>query len=133
MRKKSAWNISPANSLWMKFFKIPGVGSVVGGLLIKGVLTEDTAMRIGPLQDGSFYPVKVQSIHRNRAPCRVVRAGQSASLAFSQDGNQPVFRSGMILLHKNVDLVEPYGSWFFQVSVTNISIKMYQSTLTLRV
>lgn len=123
----------PSEFIVDEIFKIPGVGSVVGGLLIKGVLTEDTAMRIGPLQDGSFYPVKVQSIHRNRAPCRVVRAGQSASLAFSQDGNQPVFRSGMILLHKNVDLVEPYGSWFFQVSVTNISIKMYQSTLTLRV
>lgn len=106
----------PSEFIVDEIFKIPGVGSVVGGLLIKGVLTEDTAMRIGPLQDGSFYRVNVQSIHRNRAPCRVVRAGQSASLAFSQDENQPVFRSGMSLLHENVDLVEPYGSWFFQVS-----------------
>lgn len=112
----------PSEFIVDEIFKIPGVGSVVGGLLVKGVLTEDTEMRIGPLQDGSFYPVNVQSIHRNRAPCRVVRAGQSASLAFSQNDKLPVFRSGMILLHKNVDLVEPYGSWFFQVSSTQINL-----------
>lgn len=111
----------PSEFLVDEIFKIPGVGSVVGGLLIKGVLTEDTKMRIGPLQDGSFYPVNVQSIHRNRAPCRIVRAGQSASLAFSADNNLPVLRSGMILLCPNtinVDLGEPFGSWFFQVSVS---------------
>lgn len=108
----------PSEFIVDEIFKIPGVGSVVGGLLVKGVLTEDTAMRIGPLQDGSFYPVNVQSIHRNRAPCRVVRAGQSASLAFSHDSDLPVLRSGMILISlKDIDLVEPYGSWFFQVCV----------------
>lgn len=106
----------PSEFIVDEIFKIPGVGSVVGGLLVKGVLTEDTAMRIGPLQDGSFYPVNVQSIHRNRAPCRIVRAGQSASLAFSHDTDLPVLRSGMILIsNKDIDLVEPYGSWFFQV------------------
>lgn len=111
----------PCEFLVDEIFKIPGVGSVVGGLLIKGVLMEDTKMRIGSLQDGSFYPVNVQSIHRNKAPCRIVRAGQSASLAFSHDDNLPALRSGMVLLCANEnatnnDLVEPFGSWFFQVS-----------------
>lgn len=111
----------PSEFIVDEIFKIPGVGSVVGGLLVKGLLTEDTAMRIGPLQDGSFYPVNVQSIHRNRAPCRVVRAGQSASLAFSHDTDLPVLRSGMILVsHKDIDLVEPFGSWFFQVCLRRI-------------
>lgn len=110
----------PCEFLVDEIFKIPGIGSVVGGLLIKGVLTEETQMQIGPLQDGSFYPVTVQSIHRNRAPCRMVRAGQSGSLAFIQNENLPPLRSGMILLHANqstpnIDLVDPYGSWFFQV------------------
>lgn len=115
----------PCEFIVDEIFKIPGVGSVVGGLLVKGVLTEDTAMRIGPLQNGRFYPVNVQSIHRNRAPCRIVRAGQSASLAFSHDADLPVLRSGMILIsHKDIDLVEPYGSWFFQVSVAIANILM---------
>lgn len=110
----------PCEFLVDEIFKIPGVGSVVGGLLTKGVLMEDTKMRIGPLQDGSFYSVNVQSIHRNKAPCRIVRAGQSASLAFSHDVNLPNLRSGMVLLcanenESNTDLAEPFGSWFFQV------------------
>lgn len=113
----------PCEFLVDEIFKIPGVGSVVGGLLSKGVVIEDTQMQIGPLQNGSFYPITVQSIHRNRAACRMVRAGQSASLAFLQDENLPPIRPGMILLptHQNpsnVDLVEPYGSWFFQVCIT---------------
>lgn len=112
----------PCEFIVDEIFKINGVGSVVGGLLVKGVITEDTQMRIGPLQDGSFYPVTVQSIHRNRVPCRMVRAGQSASLAFNQDENVPPLRSGMILLHSNqyapiADHMEPYGSWFFQVYI----------------
>lgn len=116
----------PTEFIVDEIFKIPGVGSVVGGLLIKGMLIEDTEMRIGPLQDGAFHTVNVQSIHRNRAPCRVVRAGQSASLAFTQNDNLPVLRSGMILLHSNpstpnVDVVEPFGSWFFQVRTNEIN------------
>lgn len=112
----------PCEFIVDEIFKIPGIGPVVGGLLVKGVLTEGTQMRIGPLQNGSFHPVTVQSIHRNRAPCRMVRAGQSASLAFIQNENLPSLRSGMILLYTNpnapmVELAEPYGSWFFQVSV----------------
>lgn len=97
-----------------EIFNITDVGPVVGGLLVKGVLTENMRMRIGPSQDGSFCPVTVQTIHRNKAPCRVVRAGQSASLSFAQDQQLNCLRSGMILLP---DLCgeEPFGSTFFQV------------------
>lgn len=46
--------------------------------------------------------------------------GQSASLAFTHDPNLPILRSGMILVsNKDVDLVEPSGSWFFQVCLLN--------------
>lgn len=36
---------------------------------------------IGPLYSGEFETVQVASLKRNRASCRVVRAGQSASVA----------------------------------------------------
>lgn len=125
----------PCEFLVDEIFKIPGVGSVVGGLLIKGVLMEDTKMRIGPLPNGSFHSLNVQSIHRNKAPCRIVRAGQSASLAFSQDDNLPALRSGMVLLCANEnpsnsnDLVEPFGSWFFQVMIFFIFEKKKKKTI----
>lgn len=128
----------PCEFLVDEIFKIPGVGSVVGGLLIKGVLMEDTKMRIGPLPNGSFHSLNVQSIHRNKAPCRIVRAGQSASLAFSQNDNLPVLRSGMVLLCANEnpsnsnDLVEPFGSWFFQVMICFIFEKLIEFCIYLK-
>jgi len=38
----------------------------------------------GPLQDGSFEPVVVNSIQRNRVPCLTVKGNQAASLGKQQ-------------------------------------------------
>ncbi|XP_026480874.1 GTP-binding protein 2-like [Ctenocephalides felis] len=96
-------------------FKVAEVGNVVGGLLVCGVLTEGSKMLIGPLNDGSFMPVTVQSLHRNRAPCRVVRATQSASLGLSIE--PPGLRSGMVLLPMHG---QPRGTYFFQAYISVI-------------
>lgn len=98
-----------------EIFKVSEVGLIVGGLLVKGIITEYMAMKIGPLSDGSFLSVNIHSIHRNKAPCRAVRAGQVASLAFvKQQQNLSMLRSGMVLLPDNMNEV-PFGSLFFQV------------------
>ena len=68
---------------------------------------------VGPLNDGQFLPVTVQSVHRNKAPCRVVRASQSASLGLNQA--VPGLRSGMVLLSPES---KPAGCLFFQVSTS---------------
>ncbi|XP_067619613.1 GTP-binding protein 2 [Eurosta solidaginis] len=99
-----------------EIFRVNGVGPVVGGLLVKGVLTENMQMKIGPLLDGSFHTVNVQTIHRNKAPCRVVRAGQSASLSFTPKQTLPPLRSGMTLLGDSDE--EPYGTLLFQAEVS---------------
>lgn len=96
-------------------FRVPEVGTVIGGLLTKGVITERTKLQIGPFNDGSFRPVLVQSIHRNKAPCRVVRASQSASLSLSVD--IPGLRTGMVLLSME-DKEKPSGCLFFQATVS---------------
>ncbi|EEB16335.1 GTP-binding protein, putative [Pediculus humanus corporis] len=93
-------------------FRIPEVGTVVGGLLIRGVVVEGTKLLIGPFDDGYFKPVKVQSIHRNKTPCRMVRASQSASLSFTPE--IPGLRNGMILVSPEL---KPAGSIFFQATV----------------
>nr|CAD7260178.1 unnamed protein product [Timema shepardi] len=80
-------------------FRVPEIGTVIGGLLTKG-----------PLDDGKFLPVLVQSIHRNKVPCRVVRASQSASLGLNKC--VPGLRAGMVLLSTSG---EPTGCFFFQV------------------
>ncbi|CAB3258088.1 unnamed protein product [Arctia plantaginis] len=73
---------------------------VVGGLLAKGFLCEGDTVILGPLEDGSFAPVVVRSIYRNRAPVGGVRAGACASVGLA--GGAP--RAGMIkqLIEQNI-------------------------------
>lgn len=49
----------------------------------RGILREADQLLIGPSLDGGFHAVTVTSVKRNRAPCRVVRAGQAATVALS--------------------------------------------------
>uniref|UniRef100_T1IIR6 Tr-type G domain-containing protein n=1 Tax=Strigamia maritima TaxID=126957 RepID=T1IIR6_STRMM len=83
-------------------FRVPDVGFVVGGLLTKGIIREEDELTIGPTDDGKYLKCTVHSVHRNRRPCRVVRAGQSATLALKNcDILTP--RRGMVLLSTNVN------------------------------
>lgn len=93
-------------------FLVSDVGQVMGGLLTKGVIREGSKLSIGPMNDGSFKPVCVQSIHRNKVPCRVVRAGQSA--AISLNCKIPNLRRGMVLLQPGIPTTACY---FFQATV----------------
>lgn len=79
-----------------ELFDVPGVGTVAGGLVTQGIITEGLRLNVGPTEDGSFLPVVIMSIKRNRAGCRLVRATQSAALAL----NVPVgmLRRGMCLV-----------------------------------
>ncbi|KAF7268512.1 GTP-binding protein 2 isoform X2 [Rhynchophorus ferrugineus] len=94
-------------------FRAGELGQILGGLLTKGVITEGTPMQIGPMKDGSFQDVSVKSIHRNRVPCRMVRAGQSAAICLDTYING--LRNGMVLIAKGQNA---YGSLFFQASVS---------------
>ena len=77
-------------------FDVPGVGTVVGGLVTQGVIAEGVHLQLGPFDDGSFSAVVVASIKRNRAACRLVRATQSAALAVNVSPGS--VRRGMVLL-----------------------------------
>ncbi|CAB3382949.1 Hypothetical predicted protein [Cloeon dipterum] len=93
-------------------FRVPEVGVVVGGLLTSGVISEGMNMVIGPMNDGTYKPVQVLSVHRNKAAYRVVRASQSASLALHPE--VPGLRKGMVLLSPDMDRE---CCIFFQASV----------------
>ena len=64
-----------------ELFDVPGVGTVVGGLVTQGIIVENMVLKVGPFDTGTFRPVRVGSIRRNKVACRLVRAGQSAALA----------------------------------------------------
>ncbi|KAJ8975811.1 hypothetical protein NQ317_013742 [Molorchus minor] len=94
-------------------FKAGDVGQILGGLLMKGVLTEGTKLIIGPMKNGTFQDVSIKSLHRNRVPCRMVRAGQSAAICL--DTYIPALRNGMVLLSPEENA---RGCLFFQANVS---------------
>jgi len=98
-----------------EIFDVPGVGTVVGGLVTQGIITEGISLNLGPFEDGSFKTVSVSSIKRNRAACRLVRATQSAALAI----NVPVaqLRRGMVLLDTRLGTPEACMRFQAQVSL----------------
>lgn len=48
---------------------------------VSGVCREGERLVVGPTDEGRFMRLRVGSIHRNRSACRVLRAGQAATLA----------------------------------------------------
>ncbi|XP_077428150.1 GTP-binding protein 2-like isoform X3 [Vanacampus margaritifer] len=64
-----------------EIYSVPDVGTVVGGTLYSGVCREGERLAVGPTDEGGFLRVKVLSIQRNRSSCRLLRAGQAATLA----------------------------------------------------
>ncbi|XP_015585384.1 GTP-binding protein 2 [Cephus cinctus] len=100
-------------------FRVAGLTEpVLGGLLVRGAIAPGTRLLVGPLPDGEFSPVKVASLHRNKAPCCLVRASQSASLTLVPSTNRdpplPHLRPGMVLVSLRD---HPHATLFFQATV----------------
>ena len=100
-----------------ELFDVPGVGTVAGGLVTQGIIVENMALKVirvatfeillislfskvGPFEDGGFKTVKVSSIRRNKAACRLVRAQQSAALAL----DIPISQVGPWILHRKIEV-----------------------------
>lgn len=49
--------------------------------MCRGSIREGEKLLLGPSEDGTFQEVKVRTVHRNRLPCRLIQAGQAASVA----------------------------------------------------
>ncbi|CAI9729953.1 GTP-binding protein 2-like [Octopus vulgaris] len=80
-----------------ELFTVPGVGTVVGGNLKRGSIREGDSLMLGPMSDGEFHHVTVKTVHRNRLPCRLIQAGQSATVALYNIERESL-RKGMVLV-----------------------------------
>lgn len=63
-----------------ELFNVPEVGTVLGGILKRGVLQVHDSVLVGPNESGEFHETRVSTIRRNRTPCRLVKAGQAATV-----------------------------------------------------
>ncbi|XP_048104052.1 GTP-binding protein 2-like [Alosa alosa] len=96
-----------------EIYSVPEVGTVVGGTLYSGVCGEGERLVVGPTDDGRFLRLRVLSMQRNRSSCRVLRAGQAATLAL---GNFPrtLLRKGMVMVSPKMN---PTICWRFEAAV----------------
>lgn len=66
-------------------FTVPGIDSVLGGHISRGSIKEGDKLHLGPMENGLFREVTVKTVHRNRVPCRLIQAGQAATVALTEN------------------------------------------------
>ncbi|KAL8615644.1 GTP binding protein [Nucella lapillus] len=87
-----------------ELYSVPQVGTVVGGVIKRGSIREGETLLLGPSDKGTFKEIKVRTVHRNRLPCRLIQAGQAASVALT-DVEREHLRKGMVLLSPSAERV----------------------------
>ncbi|XP_049592663.1 GTP-binding protein 2 [Syngnathus scovelli] len=96
-----------------EIYTVPEVGTVVGGTLCSGICREGDDLVVGPADSGRFHKLTVGSIQRNRSACRVLRAGQAATLALG-NFNRTLLRKGMVMVSPEMD---PTICWIFEAEI----------------
>ncbi|XP_051507468.1 GTP-binding protein 2-like isoform X2 [Myxocyprinus asiaticus] len=96
-----------------EIYTVPDVGTVVGGTLFSGICREGEQLVVGPTDDGQFRELTVCSIQRNRSGCRVLRAGQAATLALG-DFDRSLLRKGMVMVSPEMN---PTICWSFEAEI----------------
>ncbi|KAJ8264236.1 hypothetical protein GJAV_G00146830 [Gymnothorax javanicus] len=96
-----------------EIYTVPEVGTVVGGTLYSGICREGDRLVVGPTDEGRFMGLKVSSIQRNRSACRVLRAGQAATLALG-NFDRSLLRKGMVMVSPEMN---PTICWMFEAEI----------------
>jgi len=110
--------------------QVPGVGTVVSGLVSKGQIRANDSLYLGPNSIGHYQQVSIRSIHRKRMPVNAVKSGQSASFALKKVRRDEV-RKGMVMLASQTP---PSAYWEFTAEIlilhhaTTISVR-YQAVI----
>ncbi|XP_070833697.1 GTP-binding protein 2 [Chaetodon trifascialis] len=96
-----------------EIYTVPEVGTVVGGTLYSGICREGDHLVVGPTDSGHFHKLTIGSIQRNRSACRVLRAGQAATLALG-NFDRSLLRKGMVMVSPEMD---PTICWMFEAEI----------------
>ncbi|KAK1802403.1 hypothetical protein P4O66_022064 [Electrophorus voltai] len=92
-----------------EIYSVPDVGTVVGGTLYR----QGDRLVVGPTDEGQFLRLKVCSMQRNRSACRVLRAGQAATLALGTF-DRSLLRKGMVMVSPKMN---PTICWRFEAAI----------------
>lgn len=83
--------------------QVKGVGSIIGGTLLRGAISVNDNLYLGPDRTGLFIPVTVKSIECRRTPITDIKTGQSATICLKTINRKIVlkksyFRKGMVVI-----------------------------------
>eukprot|EP01065_Artemidia_motanka_P012444 TRINITY_DN1683_c2_g4_i1.p1 TRINITY_DN1683_c2_g4~~TRINITY_DN1683_c2_g4_i1.p1 ORF type:complete len:668 (+),score=232.48 TRINITY_DN1683_c2_g4_i1:99-2006(+) len=101
-------------------FQVPGVGTVVSGIVTQGVISNGDSVALGPDGHGNFRHVQVKGVHVRGVAVRRAEAGQTASFALKKERKAGI-RKGMVMVDK---ASRPVAVWEFEAEVT----VLYHST-----
>lgn len=110
--------------------QVPGVGTVVSGLILRGSIKMNDVLHLGPDALGQYQQVSIRSIHRKRMPVTYVKSGRTASFALKKVKRDEV-RKGMVMI---ASAGPPPAYWEFTAEIqilhhaTTIRIK-YQAVI----
>eukprot|EP01062_Namystynia_karyoxenos_P006215 TRINITY_DN1216_c0_g3_i2.p1 TRINITY_DN1216_c0_g3~~TRINITY_DN1216_c0_g3_i2.p1 ORF type:complete len:667 (+),score=239.48 TRINITY_DN1216_c0_g3_i2:127-2127(+) len=95
-------------------FQVPGVGTVVSGIVTQGCISNGDTVLLGPDGHGHFRPVQIKGVHVRGVAVRRAEAGSTASFALKKE-KKAAIRKGMVLLCRSV---KPVAVWEFEAEVT---------------
>lgn len=104
-------------------FSVPGIGTVVSGMVLAGKVRVGDVLMLGPDRVGDFAPAQVKSIERQRMPVAEVRSQEMATLALKKIPRDAV-RRGMVLAAKAADVA---AAWQIEAYVV---VLHHPSTIT---
>lgn len=82
-------------------FFVKGIGTVLGGMLKKGIAKAGEKYYLGPFNDGSYKEAKVRTIHVKRALVNEVDSGRYVCFSTPKIDRMSV-KKGMVLLDKKM-------------------------------
>jgi len=75
--------IKPLLAYVTDIYNVRGVGTVIAVAIERGIVRENAFYYLGPMRDGKWRRTRVKSIHVNRVPSSMARAGEEATLAIT--------------------------------------------------
>lgn len=123
---------TPGECIIDSVFNVPGVGTVVAGMVSRGCLRVGQTVVVGPDRTGEFIPCVVRSIHVHYTATDVALPGCSAAFAIRpknklkvvMDKKKTFVRKGMSLCDP---ALEPNSYWEFQAEIL---VLHHQTTLS---
>ncbi|MHA1449494.1 MAG: GTP-binding protein [Candidatus Hodarchaeales archaeon] len=93
-------------------FNVPGVGTVVAGLVQRGKLARNDRVLLGPDDNGRFHSTRIRSIEHRRIPVTSVVPGQYVTFALALDKMIKVRKGQVLTAEEN-----PRASWGFKADI----------------